>query len=72
MKRNAVISSLFASVGFSADSNTLEVEFVDGKIYRYFAVPERVYLEFMQAGSKGNYFREHIRDKYPYKRIRWE
>ena len=63
MKREAVISRAIRSVGYHA--GTLEIEFVDGDVYRYFLVPRHVFLEFMQAESKGAFFNERIRDRYP-------
>ena len=63
MKREAVISRAIRSVGYRA--GTLEVEFVHGDVYRYFGVPSSVFLELMQAESKGAFFNERIRDSFP-------
>ena len=48
----------------------LDVEFVSGRIYRYFGVPERVARGLAQARSKGGYFNRAIRDRYRYERLR--
>ena len=37
--REAVDSSSFASIGYEEETRTLEVEFVDGEVYRYLEVP---------------------------------
>jgi KTSC domain len=63
MKREAVISRAITSVGYQA--GTLELEFVDGDVYRYFLVPRSLFIEFMQAESKGAFFNDRIRDRYP-------
>jgi hypothetical protein len=63
MKREAVISQAIRSVGYRA--GTLELEFVDGDVYRYFLVPSSVFLELMRAESKGAFFNDRIRDRYP-------
>jgi hypothetical protein len=63
VKRLDVSSRAIASVGYQA--GTLEIEFVDGDVYRYFLVPRRLFLEFMQAESKGAFFNDCIRDRFP-------
>jgi hypothetical protein len=37
------------------------LEFRDGAIYRYFAVPAAVYDDLLAADSKGSYFNKQIR-----------
>jgi hypothetical protein len=61
-----VDSSLIRSVGYDLASSVLEVEFVEGRVYEYYDVPLSVYSELMNAGSKGEYFNEHVKDMYPY------
>jgi KTSC domain len=63
VKRLEVASRAIRSVGYQA--GTLEIEFVDGDVYRYFLVPRHVFIELMQAESKGTFFNERIRDRYP-------
>ncbi len=70
MKRQPVDSSNLASVGYDATSQTLEIEFQNGRIYQYFAVPQREYNGLMAADSLGSYFNSNIRDTYRYHRIR--
>jgi hypothetical protein len=62
VKRLEVSSRAITSVGYQA--GTLEVEFVDGDVYRYFLVPRRLFLEFMRAESKGAFFNDRIRDRF--------
>lgn len=62
MIRAAVISSSIRAVGYSPQSQTLEVEFVNGGIYRYFNVPEHIHAGLMAARSHGGYLDAHIKD----------
>ena len=48
---------------------TLEVEFLDGRVYQYFDVPEFEYRNLMQAGSHGTYFNASIRNTYRYTQL---
>jgi len=69
MHRVPVESRAVASVGYDAEHATLEIEFADGDVYQYFAVPRRVHQELLAADSIGRYFQSHIRDQYGYQRI---
>jgi KTSC domain len=63
MERQAVSSRAISSIGYQA--GTLEIEFVDGDVYRYFFVPRGLFFEFLQAESKGAFFNDRIRDRFP-------
>jgi len=67
MLRNRVNSSNIASIGW--ENGTLEVEFHDSGVYQYSGVPEAVYRAFLSAYSKGSYFHDHIKDRYPYREV---
>jgi hypothetical protein len=69
MERYSVASSNIASIGYDAPSQILEVEFLSGTIYQYFGVPENMYNELMQAGSKGRFLNTYIRNAYGYSRV---
>lgn len=60
MKRQSVVSSNVASVGYDAENEILEIEFNNGGVYQYFNVPENVYEELMSANSHGQYFDRNI------------
>jgi KTSC domain len=47
----------------------LEVEFRTGAVYRYFGVPAWIYQEFLEAESKGRYFNQHIRNRFPTQKL---
>ncbi len=63
-------SRTVASAGYDEPSATMEVEFVEGRVYRYFVVPRSVFDALLTADSVGRFFQEHIRDVYPFERIR--
>ena len=67
MQRVPVVSEAVRSIGY--DGGTLEVEFADGDVYRYFEVPEAVYGELMLSESIGRYVSTRIRDRYRFVRV---
>ena len=67
MLRNRVNSSNIASIDW--ENGTLEVEFHDSGVYQYSGVSESVYRAFLSAYSKGSYFHDHIKDRYPYREV---
>jgi hypothetical protein len=69
VRRRRVESSVVRSVGYEKGEGVLEVEFVGGRVYRYFVVPESVYLGLVGAESVGRYFNESIRDRYPMREV---
>jgi hypothetical protein len=68
MERIAVSSSMISSVGYDADTQVLEIEFNNTRIYQYLKVPSPIYEGLIQAESPGNYFNTEIRDNYEYQR----
>ncbi len=70
IKREPVVSSNVASIGYSRSLHALEIEFTRGVTYRYLDVPRSVYLELMEAGSKGHFIALHIRGQYRYVYVR--
>ena len=69
MERISVNSSNVSSVGYDANSQTLEIEFNNGGVYQYSGVPESVYEGMMGADSKGKYFHANIKNTYPYSKL---
>jgi hypothetical protein len=66
--RTPVQSSLLSSIRYSIDA-TLDLEFRNGAIYRYFAVPHTVFEGLIAAESKGTYFNRSVRSRFPYQRL---
>ena len=65
MDRVPVSSSNISTVGYDANSSTLEIGFHHGGVYQYFGVPQGEYDALLNAASKGIYFNAYIRDRYP-------
>jgi len=62
--RDRVQSSALAKVGYSKRLHLLEIEFVNGAIYRYLDVPPDVYRDLLAAKSKARFYDQNIRAKY--------
>ena len=62
-------SSVIRSFDYDAARNELSLTFVSGKVYIYQLVPRQVYEAFRTAPSKGAFFNEHIRDRFPFREI---
>jgi len=69
MQRVLVESTTLGSAGHDAQWAVLELQFRNGAVYQYFPVPPRVFQDLLRARSKGGYFNQHIRGKYPFLRI---
>ena len=69
MQKHFVASSNLASVGYNCETETLEVQFLNGSVYQYYNVPENMYDELMSAGSKGQFLHAYIKNAYPYSRV---
>jgi hypothetical protein len=69
MRRKRVSSSVIAAVGYAARTETLEIEFVSGRIYQYLDVERETYSALMSAPSLGTYFNAHIKDEYAFVRL---
>ena len=65
-----VNSALLASVTYDVGESILQLEFCDGAIYRYFAVPAAIHNGLLAADSKGSYFNRRIRSCFRYTRLR--
>ena len=57
-------SSVIRHFHYHAAAQELEVEFVNGRRYRYLQVPGTAYDGMRAAFAKGVYFNRHIRDRY--------
>ena len=62
--RQPVQSTAIAKVGYSKHRHILEIEFVNGAIYRYFEVPSAAYRNLMSADSKARYYDLNIKGHY--------
>ena len=62
--RQSVQSSAIAKVGYSKRRHILEIEFVNGAVYRYFDIPFSVHRDLMSAESKARFYDSNIRKHY--------
>jgi tyrosyl-tRNA synthetase len=70
IRREKVDSDSLASLGYNPETQTLEVEFNHGGVYRYYNVPAHEYEELKKADSLGIYFNDNIKaGAYSYVRI---
>lgn len=53
MERRPVHSRAIRSVGYDAQSQTLELEFPNGRVYQYVNVPRSAYEWLLKVPSKG-------------------
>jgi hypothetical protein len=65
-----VNSTLLVSVAYDLGESILRLEFRDGTIYRYLAVPAATHRGLLAAESKGSYFNRLIRNCFPYALLR--
>ncbi|HEX2787812.1 MAG TPA: KTSC domain-containing protein [Ignavibacteria bacterium] len=69
MKRQHVNSTSVRSIGYDEATKTLEVKFIDGDVYQYFKVPEKIYLDLLTASSIGAYLNKEIKGKFEYRKM---
>ena len=65
----AVESSTLATIAYDKTRELLQLEFHSRAQYLYFGVPTTVHQALLQAPSKGSYFNQAIRGKFPYSRV---
>ena len=69
MENTDVSSTTLASVTYDGARQLLELEFHSRAVYQYFGVPAEVHTGLLDSSSKGAYFNEVIRDRYPFVRV---
>jgi hypothetical protein len=70
MQRIELNSTSLKGAAYCFQQALLELEFHRGAIYRFGGVPEATYQELLRAESKGWYFNHHIRNRFPYTKMR--
>lgn len=65
-----VNSSNISMIGYDESQNNLVIEFNNGRAYEYYGVPQYVFDEFLNAGSKGQYANQNIYKNYSQNKIR--
>jgi hypothetical protein len=59
-------SSVIRRYWYDPAHHKMDVVFVSGRRYRYHDVPEETYQSMKRAFSKGEFFNEHIRDRFEF------
>jgi KTSC domain len=65
-----VQSSVMTRVDYDEDDAELDITFTSGKTYRYLHVPLEIYVDLLDAESKGEYFNDNIKDVFGYGEVR--
>lgn len=69
MDKHNVASSNVRAVGYDEPAQTLEVEFLNGRVYQYYGISKHMHSQFMDAPSKGQFLHTYIKNQYPYSRV---
>jgi KTSC domain-containing protein len=69
VQRIKVESSSINSMGYEADTETLEVCFCSGAVYEYAGVSQFTYDSFMASESKGHFFAVFVRPCFEARRL---
>jgi hypothetical protein len=69
MRVAAVESTTLLTVSYDEAQALLQLEFCSGAVYQYFRVPAEVHQSLLAAPSKGRYFNQAIRGRFPYRLI---
>jgi len=64
-----VVSSQMKAAEYDTETKSLIITFTKGQRYKYADVPNKVFLELIEAESIGAYFIKNIKSKYEYKLI---
>jgi hypothetical protein len=70
MRVATVESSTLATIAYDEDRELLQLEFCSCAVYQYFGVPAAVHQALLSAPSKGRYFNQAIRGRFPFRLIR--
>lgn len=62
-------SSVIRRVEYDEQEQALFISFVSGLTYRYAGVPEIEYDALLAAESKGTFFNDRIKDRYPFTQV---
>ena len=69
MRVATVESTTLLTVSYDEARAVLQLEFCSRAVYQYFSVPAAVHQSLLAAPSKGRYFNQAIRGRFPYRLI---
>lgn len=64
-----VESTAISDIRYEDERQKLFVRFEGGGEYVYVGVPGEVHRSFIEADSRGRFFADQIRDRFPYNRL---
>lgn len=64
MQMIPVRSSAISAVGYDPEARHMAIQFTSGRTYTFCRVHPNVYEGLMAASSKGNYYDQHVRERY--------
>ena len=64
-----VDSSCIDAIAYDEAISALKIRFNSGDIYEYERVPHQIYMNLLDADSKGSFFNRHIKNVIPYRLI---
>jgi hypothetical protein len=70
MRVAIVESTTLATIAYDKSRKLLQLEFCSQAAYLYFGVPPAVHQALLGAPSKGRYFNQAIRGRFPYRLVR--
>jgi hypothetical protein len=70
MRVATVESTTLATVAYDETRELLQLEFCSQAVYLYFGIPSAVHQALLGASSKGRYFNQTIRGRFPYRLVR--
>jgi len=70
MRVATVESTTLVTVAYDESQKLLQLEFCSQAVYLYFDVPSTVHQALLGAPSKGRYFNQTIRGRFPYRLVR--
>jgi lysyl-tRNA synthetase class 2 len=65
-----VQSSVMTRVEYDEEASELDITFASGKTYRYRDVPLAIYVDLLDAASKGQFFNDAIKDAFAFAEVR--
>lgn len=69
MKRQLLNTDRLRSAAYDARSSRLEIEFVNGDVRAYKAVPEEVARRFLSAPNPASFWEDRIAEEYPWESV---
>jgi len=64
-----VKSTNISAVGYDRQAGILRVLFLEGSMYDYMGVPAGLHNQLMTTDSKGQFFKDHIREQYNFTKV---